>query len=216
MTNLKHIFIADRKNFLVYKATSFFCECISKFNHQNNLILFYKELKYTVREQARKHRKMMRCSDPKRKPWEISRNEISADGQVIKQQNVASRGKGKIHLFASRLWKRPMHKLNFNVHVKSLLIDLEAYGISYGDRAEGASHRDRLSEETSNMDAIVKTTEETCRGEFEAVSPPRNWSVSKLLLKVIEWLRHTAGCSFYQGQCITQDLWGQNLRSTGI
>lgn len=27
-------------------------------------------------------------------------------------------------------------------------------------------------------------------------------------------LRHTAGCSFYQGQCITQDLWMQNLRST--
>lgn len=29
-------------------------------------------------------------------------------------------------------------------------------------------------------------------------------------------LRHTAGCSFYQGQCITNDLWLQNLRSTGI
>lgn len=29
-------------------------------------------------------------------------------------------------------------------------------------------------------------------------------------------LRHTAGCSTYQGQCITQDLWLQNLRSTGI
>lgn len=29
-------------------------------------------------------------------------------------------------------------------------------------------------------------------------------------------LRHTAGASFYQGQCITNDLWIQNLRSTGI
>jgi N4-gp56 family major capsid protein len=29
-------------------------------------------------------------------------------------------------------------------------------------------------------------------------------------------LRHTTGCSFYQGQCITNDLWVQNLRSTGI
>lgn len=29
-------------------------------------------------------------------------------------------------------------------------------------------------------------------------------------------LRHSAACSFYQGQCITQDLWVQNLRSTGI
>lgn len=29
-------------------------------------------------------------------------------------------------------------------------------------------------------------------------------------------LRHTAGCSFYQGQCITNDLWIVNLRSTGI
>ncbi len=27
-------------------------------------------------------------------------------------------------------------------------------------------------------------------------------------------LRHTAGCSFYQGQCVTNDLWVQNLRST--
>ena len=35
-------------------------------------------------------------------------------------------------------------------------------------------------------------------------------------MKVTEWLRHTAGCSFYQGQCITNDLWVQNLRSTGI
>jgi len=29
-------------------------------------------------------------------------------------------------------------------------------------------------------------------------------------------LRHTAGCSFYQGQCITNDQWIVNLRSTGI
>lgn len=29
-------------------------------------------------------------------------------------------------------------------------------------------------------------------------------------------LRHTAGASFYQGQCITNDLWVQNLRSTGF
>jgi hypothetical protein len=32
----------------------------------------------TLREQARKQRKLMRCSDPKRKPWEICRNDISA------------------------------------------------------------------------------------------------------------------------------------------
>ncbi len=29
-------------------------------------------------------------------------------------------------------------------------------------------------------------------------------------------LRHTAGMTFYQGQCITNDLWMQNLRSSGI
>lgn len=29
-------------------------------------------------------------------------------------------------------------------------------------------------------------------------------------------LRHTAGCSFYMGSCVTQDLWIQNLRSSGI
>lgn len=76
--------------------------------------------------------------------------------------------------------------------------------------------RERLNLWTPKGDAIVQTTEETCRERVEAPAPPRNWSVSKLLLKVIEWLRHTAGCSFYQGQCITNDLWIQNLRSTGI
>ena len=29
-------------------------------------------------------------------------------------------------------------------------------------------------------------------------------------------LRHTAGCTTYQGQCVTQDLWMQNMRSTGL
>jgi N4-gp56 family major capsid protein len=29
-------------------------------------------------------------------------------------------------------------------------------------------------------------------------------------------LRHTAACQFYQGQCVNNDLWIQNLRSTGI
>jgi N4-gp56 family major capsid protein len=29
-------------------------------------------------------------------------------------------------------------------------------------------------------------------------------------------LRHTAACQFYQGQCVNNDLWVQNLRSTGI
>jgi len=81
---------------------------------------------------------------------------------------------------------------------------------------EDLCQRERLSLEGSKEYAIVQTTEETCRGEFEAIPPPRNWSVGKLLPKVIGWLRHTAGCSFYQGQCITNDLWLQNLRSTGI
>jgi hypothetical protein len=76
--------------------------------------------------------------------------------------------------------------------------------------------RERLNLWTPKGDAIVQTTEETCRGEFEAVPPPRNWSVGLLWPKVIAWLRHTAGASFYQGQCITNDLWIQNLRSTGI
>lgn len=76
--------------------------------------------------------------------------------------------------------------------------------------------RERLNLWTPKGDVIVQTTEETCRGEFEAVPSPSNWSVGKLLPKVIAWLRHTAGCSFYQGQCITNDLWVQNLRSSGI
>lgn len=76
--------------------------------------------------------------------------------------------------------------------------------------------RERLNLWTPTGDVIVQPTEETCRGESEAVPPPRNWSVGLLWPKVIEWLRHTAGCSFYQGQCITNDLWIQNLRSSGI
>jgi hypothetical protein len=40
-------------------------------------------------------------------------------------------------------------------------------------------HAERLNLWTPvKGDAIVQTTEETCRGEFEAVPPPRNWSVS--------------------------------------
>jgi len=71
---------------------------------------------------------------------------------------------------------------------------------SYGDKAEGKCHRERLSLWTPKGDAIVQTTEETCREKPEAVFPPRNWSVGKLLPKVIEWLRHTAGATFYQGR----------------
>ena len=40
--------------------------------------------------------------------------------------------------------------------------------------------RERLNLQTPKGDAIVQTTEETCRGEFEAVPPPRKWSVGLL------------------------------------
>lgn len=60
----------------------------------------------------------------------------------------------------------------------------------------GIYRRERLNLWTPKGDAIVQATEETCRGEFEAVPPPRNRSVGELLPKVIDWLRHTAGCSF--------------------
>lgn len=60
--------------------------------------------------------------------------------------------------------------------------------------------RERLNLWTSKGDAIVRTMEETHREESEAVLPPRNWSVSFVGPKVTEWLRHTTGCSFYQGR----------------
>lgn len=112
-------------------------------------------------------------------------------------------------------------KLNVSLMLTTMTIQNLWKSLGFVENAmewsiESIYQRERLSLETPKGDAIVQTTEETCRGEFEAVPPPRNWSVSKLLLKVIEWLRHTAGCSFYQGQCITNDLWIQNLRSTGI
>lgn len=63
--------------------------------------------------------------------------------------------------------------------------------------------RERLNLETSNKeDAIVQPAEETCREEPEAVLPPLLWSVSLAGLKVIEWLRHTAACTFYQGELL--------------
>ena len=115
------------------------------------------------------------------------------------------------------------HVINVKINVGHKLITmiiqshLKSFGFVENVTDMSIEHiyqRERLNLETSKEDAIVQTTEETCRGEFEAVPPPRNWSVGLLWPKVIEWLRHTAGCSFYQGQCITQDLWAQNLRST--
>jgi hypothetical protein len=105
-----------------------------------------------------------------------------------------------------------------NVSVENFLMKIWKYCAVHVTASNGILLLRKHSNYTSISikDAIVQATEETCRGEFEAVPPPRNWSVSKLLLKVIEWLRHTAGCSFYQGQCITNDLWILNLRSTGI
>lgn len=115
------------------------------------------------------------------------------------------------------------HVMNvkFNVSHKLTTMIMKSHWKSFGFvrnvmamSIEQIYQRERLNLETSKEDAIVQTTEETCREKSEAVSPPRNWSVSSLWLKVIERLRHTAGCSFYQGQCITNDLWLQNLRST--
>ena len=95
------------------------------------------------------------------------------------------------------------------VRHKLIIMIIQSLWMSFGFVAsvmeksiEYIYQRERLNLQTPDGDAIVQTTEETCRGEFEAVPPPRNWSVGVLWPKVIDWLRHTAGCSFYQGQCI--------------
>ena len=75
-----------------------------------------------------------------------------------------------------------------NVHVKSLLIDLEAYSESHGDRAELVRDRERLSEETLNWDATVRTMQRKALKLAEMTN--------SLIRRVTTWLRHTAGCSF--------------------
>lgn len=67
-------------------------------------------------------------------------------------------------------------------------------------------HAKRLSVKTPNGEATVRTQEETLRGESEAVFPPLYIMVSRWLLP----LKVTAL------QCITNDLWVNNLRSTGL
>lgn len=78
--------------------------------------------------------------------------------------------------------------IELSVQVKPLLIDLEGYGESYADRAEGASHRERLSEEAPKGDATVRPTQR------------KVWKLAEmtnsLIRGVTTWLRHTAGCSF--------------------
>ena len=108
-------------------------------------------------------------------------------------------------------------------HMLTTMI-IKSHWMSYGfvenvmeKSIEYLYQRERLNLETSyKEDAIVQPIEETYRKESEAVLSPLLWSVSLAGLKVIEWLRHTAACTFYQGQCITNDLWILNLRSTGI
>lgn len=71
--------------------------------------------------------------------------------------------------------------------------------------------RERLSLWDPKGYAIVQTTEETCRGESEAIFPPSDWSVGLVRPKVIEWLRSTAGCQFYQGEDTTLALYKSSL-----
>jgi len=151
---------------------------------------------------------------------------------TTQQKNISRTIKTKLHV--TTMWRLQLSsaisyaqnhvtivKLNVSQMLTTMIIQSPWKLLGYVENVMEKSidsiyQRERLSLETPKGDAIVQTTEETCREIPEAVTPPRNRSVSKLLLKVIEWLRHTAGCSFYQGQCITNDLWVQNLRSTGI
>ena len=74
--------------------------------------------KYTVREQARKPLKRMRCSELLRKPAEISRNEISAHEDGLASNRLWQAG-GK----ARFIYLPPGLRV---AQDKPLLIDLEA------------------------------------------------------------------------------------------
>lgn len=68
--------------------------------------------------------------------------------------------------------------------------------------------RERLNPMGAQAHVIVRPTQRKVLRLAEMTNP--------FSCKVTKSLRHTAGCNFYQGQCITNDLWMQNLRSTGI
>jgi hypothetical protein len=96
---------------------------------QRVISIYITSINTTLREQARKHRKVMRCSEPKRKPWEILRNEVSAmfiHGHKSNSKWQAG-GKARFIYLPPGYNNDPCIKIFLNVHVKSELIDLEAY-----------------------------------------------------------------------------------------
>lgn len=77
--------------------------------------------------------------------------------------------------------------VKINVCRKLITMIIQSPWMSYGfvinvmeKNIEHIYQRERLNLWTPKGDAIVQTTEETCRGEFEAVPPPRNRSVGLL------------------------------------
>ena len=167
----------------------------------------------------------------KKESWKsLEKQEKKMDMQT--QKLIVRETEKKLHVIIMWLWQLNSDILSNLCNVKGvktivlrkpIIMIIQSLWMLFGfvvnvmEKSIGLIYqRERLNLWTPKGDAIVQTTEETCRGEFEAVPPPRNWSVSLRWLKVIAWLRHTAGASFYQGSCITNDLWVQNLRSTGI
>jgi len=68
------------------------------------------------------------------------------------------------------------------------------------------NHRERLSEKTLKSEATVRTTKETCGEKTEEFSPPSEL-LGQYVVKITESNRK---------QCLNNDMWAANLRSTGI
>jgi hypothetical protein len=93
----------------------------------------------TVREQARKLCKQMRCSDLSTKARDLHRNDVGANlsGWLLSNSMWQAGGKAKFIYLPPGYNNDPLNK-NFThvADLKPFLIDLEAYGEIYGDKAQ--------------------------------------------------------------------------------
>jgi hypothetical protein len=104
-----------------------------------NLMMFYGYVQYaifiyitntniTVREQARKHRKMMRCSDPVTKVLDLHRNDVSANdlsSWLTSNSTWQAGGKARFIYLPPGYNNDPCINKILNVQVKPWVIDLE-------------------------------------------------------------------------------------------
>jgi hypothetical protein len=109
----------------------------------NVIFIYITNQNITLREQARKHRKMMRCSDLWRKPRETSRNEMSAlEIRLLSNRMWQAGGKAKFIYLPPGYNNDPLvTEPKQYVDLKSSLMDLNLLPDNAGDNKAQASER---------------------------------------------------------------------------